>query len=406
MSAGRSRIFLAFGAVAAALVVLGALIMLRRHAEFRALAADTEAQAIPNVAVIHPIPGAAAEELVLPGSLQAWVESPIYARTSGYLRRWYHDIGARVARGDPLADIETPEVDQQLAAARADLVTAQANRRLAGITAARYGDLLKTDSVSRQEADNAAGDLAAKSAMANSLEANVRRLEQLKGFQRVNSPFDGVVTRRNVGTGTLVNAGNGGATQVLFVVAQTDPIRVYVNVPEAYAPSVHAGLSAQLTVTQFPGQAFRGEVVRSAGAIDPATHAMLAEIDVPNAAGKLLPGGYARVHLSVPSEGGRMRLPLNALLFRAEGLRAAVVDASDRIRLTPVTVGRDYGSYLEILTGVEPADRIVLNPSDGIEAGQQVHAREVANPLAPPVADARPGPGGGAPAGGAGPGPR
>ncbi|HET9595292.1 MAG TPA: efflux RND transporter periplasmic adaptor subunit [Anaeromyxobacteraceae bacterium] len=390
MSEGRSRIFLVLAAVAVALVLLGALVLLRRRADFRALAADTEAQAIATVAVIHPLADAAGEELVLPGSLQAFVESPIYARASGYLRRWYHDIGARVQRGDPLADIEAPEVDQQLASARADLAAAQATRRVAELTATRYGELLADNGVSRQEAENAAGDLAAKTAAVHSLEANVKRLEQLKGFQRVTSPFSGVVTRRNVDPGTLVNAGNGGASQVLFVVAQTDPIRVFVNVPEAQAAAVRPGLAARLGVTQFPGEAFRGEVVRTAGAIDPATHAMLAEIDVPNAAGKLLPGGYARVHLSaLPAQGQRVRLPLNALLFRAEGLRAAVVDQDDRIRLQAVAVGRDHGTYLEIVTGLDPADRVVLNPPDGIAAGQRVRVREVASPVAPPAADAR-----------------
>jgi len=384
----KSALFRVLLGVAAALVIVGALLMMQRRAQFQALAKDTEAQTVLTVAVIHPTARRDAEELVLPGTLQAYVESPIYARTNGYLRKWYHDIGSWVSQGEPLADIDTPEVDQQLLAAKADLVTAQANERLAQITDARYRELLKTDSVSRQEVDNAIGDLAAKSAIVHSLEANVRRLEQLKSFQHIYSPFGGIVTRRNVDPGTLVNAGNGGSSQLLFVVAQTDPMRVYLSVPESYAPSIHSGLAAYLTLTQYPGQTFEGEVVRTSGAIDPSTHALLTEVDVPNKSRQLLPGGYAQVHLTVKVGGERLQVPVNALLFRSEGLRAAVVDSSRRVHLQELAIGRDFGTSLEVLTGLRGSDFIVLNPPDGLEAGQEVHPREVANPLAPaPPAD-------------------
>ena len=381
--AQKSALFLVFSVLAASLVVIGGLLMVWRHRQFQALAKDTEAQTIPTVAVIHPAAQVASEELVLPGTLQAFVESPIYARTNGYLRKWYHDIGSRVVQGEPLADIDTPEVDQQLLSARADLVTAQANEHLSEITEARYRELLKTDSVSRQEVDNAAGDLAAKRAIVHSLEANVRRLEETKSFQRIYSPFEGVITRRNVDIGTLINAGNGGASQLLFVLAKTDPMRVYVSVPEAFAPSIRPGLPAYLTVTHYPGETFRGEVVRTAGAIDLATHALLTEVDVPNREGRLLPGGYAQVHLHIQLEGDRLRVPVNALLFRSEGLRAVVVDQNQRVRLQALAIGRDYGASLEVVSGLKADDLIVLNPPDGIEAGQEVRAREVANPLLP-----------------------
>jgi RND family efflux transporter MFP subunit len=370
------------------LVVIGAVMMFQRRAQFQALAKDTEIQSVPTVAVFHPLAQAGAEDLVLPGTLQAYVESPIYARTNGYLRKWYHDIGTRVAKGELLAEIDTPEVDQQLMQARADLVTAQANANLSQITAKRYGELLKTDGVSKQEVDNAEGDLAAKRATVQSSEANVRRLEETKLFQKIYAPFSGVITQRNVDIGTLVNAGNGGTSQQLFFLAQTDPIRVFVNVPEAYAPSIHRGLGAYLELTQFPGQKFQGEVVRTAEAIDLATRTLLTEVDVPNKTGQLLPGGYAQVHLEIKVQGQRLQVPVNALLFRSEGLRAVIVDANHRVRLQPLAIGRDYGTSLEVLNGLKSDDLIVLNPPDSIESGQEVHVKEVSNPLLPPPAPA------------------
>jgi len=385
-SARKSPLFIAFFGIVVVLVVVGALIMLQRRSQFKALAENTENMAVPTVAIIHPTPQNSDEDLVLPGTLHAYVESPIYARTNGYLKKWYHDIGSHVEKGDILADIETPEVDQQLMQARADLVTAQANERLSQITATRYTELLKTDGVSKQEVDNANGDLEAKQATTQSAAANVRRLEELKSFQRVFAPFAGVVTQRNVDIGTLINAGNGGTSQQLFYLAQTDPIRVYVNVPEAYAPSIRKGLGAYLELTQFPGQKFAGQVVRTAEAIDLSTRTLLTEVDVPNKSGQLLPGGYAQVHLQVKVTHGRLLVPVNSLLFRQEGLRAVVIDSNHRVRLQSLSIGRDYGTSLEVLNGLEESDWIVLNPPDSIENGEEVHVKEVPNPLpTPPI---------------------
>jgi len=386
--ARKSRLFVVFFVTVVVLVVLGALVMFQRRSQFQALAENTETLAVPTVAIIHPLTESRAEDLVLPGTLQAYVESPIYARTNGYLVKWYHDIGSRVNKGDLLADIETPEVDQQLMQAKADLVTAQANEHLSEITEARYSELLKTDGVSKQEVDNATGDLAAKKAIVQSSEANVRRLQELKSFQKVYAPFTGVVTQRNVDIGTLINAGNGGTSQQLFYLAQTDPIRVYVNVPESYAPSIHKGLGAFLELAQYPGQRFQGEVVRTAEAIDLATRTLLTEVDVPNKSGLLLPGGYAQVHLEVHVQGDRLQVPVNALLFRSEGLRAVVIDANHRVRLQALSIGRDYGTSLEVLTGLKPEDWIVLNPPDSIENGEEVRVKEVKDPLAATAAPA------------------
>ena len=379
----KGKLFLVFFVAVAVLIVLGAVVLLQRRTDFQALAKDTETLAVPTVAVIHPTQENAGEDLVLPGTLQAYVESPIYARTNGYLKKWYHDIGSRVNKGELLADIETPEVDQQLDQARADLVTAQANEHLSQITEARYSELLKTDGVSKQEVDNATGDFAAKQAIVLSAQANVRRLEELKSFQKVYAPFSGVVTQRTVDIGTLINAGNGGTSQQLFYLAQTDPIRLYVNVPEIYAPSIHKGLGAYVEVSQYPGEKFQGQVVRTAEAIDLATRTLLTEVDVPNKAGLLLPGGYAQVHLAIHVEGTRLQVPVNALLFRSEGLRAVVIDANHKVQLQPLTIGRDYGTSLEVLTGLKPDDWIVLNPPDSIQSGEDVHVNEVKNPLAP-----------------------
>ena len=386
----KSRIFLLFFVIVVALVVVGALTLIQRRSQYQALAKETETLAIPTVSVIHATPAKGQEDLVLPGTMQAYVESPIYARTSGYVKKWYHDIGTRVAQGDLLADIDTPEVDQQLSQARADLATSQANANLSKITAARYQELIKTDGVSKQEVDNAVGDLAAKDATVNSAQANVRRLEELEGFKHVVAPFSGVVTRRQTDIGQLVNAGNGGATQELFTLAKTDPLRVYVNVPEAYAPSIHPGVPAYLELTQYAGRKFEGKVVRTAESIDLSTRTLLTEVDVPNHTGELLPGGYAQVHLDVHVGIERVQVPVNALLFRAEGLRAIVVDANHKVHLQPITVGRDYGTSLEVLQGITAADWIVINPADSIDDGQQVNVKEISLKPSTPTAQTPP----------------
>jgi RND family efflux transporter MFP subunit len=381
-----SRLFTILFVVVVLLVLFGAVTLFQRRTQYQALAKETETLAIPTVAVIHPTTESTQEDLVLPGTMQAYVESPIYARTNGYLKQWYHDIGSRVHQGDLLVDIDTPEVDQQLSQARADLNTSQANANLSKITATRFQDLIKTDGVSKQEVDNAVGDLEAKVATVKSSEANVRRLEELESFKHVYAPFSGVITRRNVDTGTLINAGNGGASQQLFFLAQTDPIRVYLSVQEQYAPSIHAGLGAFLELTQYPGQRFEGKVVRTAESIDLNTRTLLTEVDVPNHNGSLLPGGYAQVHLQVKVSGARLAVPVNALLFRSEGLRAVVVDSNHRAHLKPLTIGRDYGTTLEVLNGLEASDWMVLNPADSIEDGQEVRVKEITPTAATPPA--------------------
>jgi RND family efflux transporter MFP subunit len=384
----KSRLFGFLFLAAIVLVIIGAFTLLQRRSQYQALAKETETLAIPTVAIIHPTTEPPDEGLVLPGSMQAYVESPIYARTNGYLKKWYRDIGSRVRKGELLADIDTPEVDQQLSQSRADLETSKANAHLSRITATRYEELIKTDGVSKQEVDNAQGDFAAKQAIVASSQANVRRLEELESFKHIYAPFSGVITRRNVDTGTLVNAGNGGSSQQLFFLAQTDPIRVFVNVPESAAPSIKSGLVANLELTQYPGRKFQGKVVRTAESIDPVSRTLLTEVDVPNKSAELLPGGYAQVHLAVKIAGDRLQVPVNALLFRSEGLRAIVVDSNHQLHFRPLTIGRDYGITLEVLQGLSASDWIVLNPADSLDDGQQVNVKEVAAKPAPPPAGA------------------
>jgi RND family efflux transporter MFP subunit len=372
----KSRLFLFLIGIAVVLVIVGIFTLLQRREQYNALAKETEKLAVPTVAVIHPTLEPAQEDLVLPSTLQPYTESPIYARTTGYLKKWYHDIGTHVQQGEQLADIDTPEVDQQLSQARADLGTMQANENLSRITATRYQELIKTDGVSKQEVDNAVGDYAARRAAVASAQANVRRLEELESFKHIYAPFGGVITRRNVDIGNLINAGNGGSAQELFFLAATDPIRAYVSVPEVYASAVHHGLGAYLELTQYPGEKFQGKVARTADAIDLASRTLNTEVDVPNGNGRLLPGGYAQVHLLVGVTGTRLQVPVNALLFRAEGLRAVVVDANHKTHLQPLAIGRDYGTALEVLQGLRPEDWIVLNPPDSLDEGMQVNVKE------------------------------
>jgi RND family efflux transporter MFP subunit len=373
-----SRLFLLLIGVVIVLVIVGAVTLVQRRSQYEALANETEKLAVPTVSVIHPIAELGQEDLVLPSTLQAYVESPIYARTTGYVKKWYHDIGSRVQKGELLADIDTPEVDQQLSQARAELNTSQANSDLSRITATRYEELIKTDGVSKQEVDNAVGDYAAKKATVQSSEANVRRLEELESFKHIYAPFSGVITRRNIDIGNLINAGNGGTAQELFFLAQTDPIRAYVSVPEVYASAIRPGLGAFLELTQYPSQKFQGKVVRTADAIDLASRTLNTEVDVPNRAAQLLPGGYAQVHLLVKVTGAHLQVPVNALLFRSEGLRAVVIDADHKTHLRPLAIGRDYGTTLEVLQGLDAGDWIVLNPADSLEEGIAVNVKQVA----------------------------
>jgi membrane fusion protein, multidrug efflux system len=353
--------------------ILGIYAVSQRATEHQALAQQTERMAVPYVSVIRATPINSDSEMVLPGTLKPYVESPIYARTNGYLKTWYKDIGSHVAKGETLAEIDTPEIDQQLAQARADLVTSQANLNLSSITAARYQDLIKTDSVSRQDLDNANGDLAAKRAMVQSAEANVKRLEEMESFKRVYAPFAGIITQRNVDPGTLINAGNGGsATREMFDLAQIDPMRVYVSVPQADTPSIHLGLKACLSLSELSERQFCGTVVRTANAIDPDTRTLLTEVDVPNGSGALLPGAYAQVHFDVKISGQHLSLPINALLFRPEGTIAAVVEPNSRLVFKKLTVGRDLGNALEVLQGIDASDKVVVNPPDALEPNELV----------------------------------
>jgi RND family efflux transporter MFP subunit len=336
-----------------------------------ALAHETLANSIPTVAVVHPTATAGTEELVLPGNMQAFIDTPIWARASGYLKNWYVDIGARVKQGQLLAEIEAPEIDQQLQQARANLATDQANLKLAQITSERYANLFKTDSVARQDVDNAVQAAAAQTATVNSAQANVARLQQLVAYEKVFAPFDGVITARNVDVGALVDAGANTAGKELFHLASNATLRVYVNVPQVYSRAAKPGVSAALTLTEFPSRQFHGRVVRNADAIDTASRTLLVEVDVNNPTGELLPGSYVSVHLKLPSKIEAVTVPVNTLLFRSEGLRAAVV-RDGRTSLVPVTIGRDFGDTVEIVSGLGRTDSVIVNPSDSIVPGQQV----------------------------------
>src|SRR5580704_3674556 len=355
-------------------LVLGIYTVSQRMSEHKALAQQTEQMAVPFVSVVGVSLKNNDSEMMLPGSLKPEVESPLYARTNGYLKKWYKDIGSHVEKGDILAEIDTPEIDQQLAQARADLVTSQANLSLSTLTATRYQELIKSDSVSRQDLDNANGDLAARRAMVQSADANVKRLEEMESFKRVYAPFAGIITQRNVDPGTLINAGNGGsATKEMFDLAQIDPLRVFVSVPQSYGPSIHVGMKACLELSEYTGRSFCGQVARTANAIDPGTRTLLAEVDVPNPSGILLPGSYAQVNFNAKLSGQRLTLPINALLFRPEGTMAAVVGPDNRLSLKKLVIGRDFGASLEILEGITPEDNIVINPPDALEQGELVN---------------------------------
>ena len=371
------RALMVVGVALLALIVAGAITLITRASHEQALAKETEQQTVPTVAVVHPLAEKPDEELVLPGTLQAFAESPIYARTSGYLVRWYKDIGSRVYEGELLATIDTPEVDQELDQARATRQQIVAQLELAKISAERWEKLRNSDSVSAQEADQQTSGYRQAQANLAAAEANVRRLEQLEGFKKVYAPFSGVITKRNVDPGALINAGAGATGRELFDIARVDPLRVYTNVPQSYAPFIKVKGTATITLQEFPGERFSAEVARTAEAIDPNTRTLLTEVDVPNKSGRLLPGSLGQVHYAVGSNVNKVTVPVNAMLFRSEGPRLAVVGADHRIELRPISIGRDYGTTLEVLDGVSPQDQIVINPPDSLEEGQQVN-------LAPP----------------------
>ena len=361
------------------LLVAGGFSVVRRFSERHALAKETEKLAVPTVAVTRPASAPSNEDMTLPAQLQAYTQSVIYSRTNGYLLRWTKDIGSKVNKGELLADIDTPEVDQELSQAKAARQQIEAQLQLAKSSAERWTNLRKTDSVSQQEADQQTSAYTQAQANLAAADANVRRLEQLESFKHIYAPFSGVVTRRNVDTGALVNAG-AAQGQGLFQVAQVDPLRVYVNVPQSDAPSIKRGMAAYIQLREFPGQKFTGEVVRTADAIDPATRTLLTEIDVPNKNGRLLPGAYAEVSFAVPIQTQRITVPVNTLLFRAEGPRVAVVGNDQKVHLKPVIIGRDFGTKLEVIGGLEGNEQIVVNPADSLEDGQQVNVKAGGEP--------------------------
>jgi RND family efflux transporter MFP subunit len=332
---------------------------------------ETIDMSVPTVSVVHPKRGAMKDEIVLPGNIQAFTISPVYARTSGYLKKWYVDIGGRVKSGQLLAEIETPEVDKQLDQARADLTTAQANLKLAEITMNRDLGLLK-DAIPKQDVDNAVGAYEADKSIVVSQTANVKRLEQLVSFEKVYASFDGVITARNTDIGQLINAGNGGVSQQLFTLAATDTLRVFVNVPQVYSRSAVPGVVAQLTLAQYPNRRFIGKVVRNAESIDPASRTLLTEVDVDNKTGELLPGSFAQVHLTLAAKTPSLLLPVNALLFRAEGLQAGVVREGGKVELMTIVMGKDYGSEVEVVSGLREDDNVIVNPPDSLATGSIV----------------------------------
>ena len=339
----------------------------------RELRQDTQRRESIAVVTAVPMQSAASQEIVLPGNIRAFMDAPIYARTNGYLRRWYADIGTHVRKGQLLADIETPEADQQLAQARADLASSQANANLAKTTAARYQGLLQSDSVSKQDTDNAVAAERAQSATVASAQANVARLAELQGFQKITAPFDGVITARNTDVGQLINSGAGSPQTELFHMADVKTLRVFVNLPQTDCADIKVGTTASVTVPEQPGRSFSGTLVRTADSIDPATRTLLVEVDVDNRDGQLLAGAYAEVHFKVRSPAPTLMVPVTALLYRSEGLRIAVVDTQNKAKLLPITLGRDYGTRVEVLTGLSAGDHFIDNPPDSLVDGQEVH---------------------------------
>ena len=352
------------------LVVSGILPRIQARSSLRK---ETQELALASVAVVRPKTSSGEQELVLPANVQAFVDAPIYARINGYLKRWYVDMGAHVKEGQLLAEIDTPEINQQLRQAHADLATAEANMHLAQITEERYRELLKSNVVSKQEADNAAGDYAAKQAIVQSAQANVKRLQETQSFQKIYAPFSGVISARNTDVGALIDAGSsGGSRTELFHLVQPDKLRVYVNIPEAFAPAAKPKLSADLVLSEFPGKRFQAKLVRTADAIDRTTRTLPVEFNVNNPTGVLLSGAYAEVHLKLPGAASSLIVPVNVLLFRSEGLRAAVVRDGHHAELVPLTLGHDYGSEVEVLSGLKADDNVIINPPDSLVSGQAV----------------------------------
>jgi RND family efflux transporter MFP subunit len=380
-SSPMSRLGMIVLAVAVLVVAAGIYRGIRgRAAAETALAHITEAAAIPNVNVIHPEGSPPEQMLVLPGNVQAYADTPIYARTSGYLRQWHFDIGAHVKRGDLLAEIETPEVDEQLHQASADLATSQANLALAESTWKRDQTLFDKHWVSGQERDTTFGAYEADKTIVTSKEADVSRLQRLQSYEKVYAPFDGIITARNTDVGALIDAGAASLGRELFHLSAIDQVRIFTAVPEIYTRSVHIGAEASVTLDEFPGVSFHGTVVRSTDAIDPSSRALTVEVDVDNQDGRLLPGAYAFVHLALPTNAraASVTVPAEAVIFRKEGLRVAVV-RNGMAELVPIAVGRDYGTKLEVVSGLDASDEVILDPSDSLTNGTAVRAQPPAS---------------------------
>jgi RND family efflux transporter MFP subunit len=380
---GPSRLALLLGLVAA--VALGLFIYFGIHGRLEAesnLQDATERAAVSAVGVVHPKAAAPIDEVVLPGATQPFVNSPIYARTNGYLVKWFYDIGAKVKKGDLLAIIDTPELDKQLEQARAELASAKSNLALSKITAERWQGLVKTRSVSQQSTDQAVDNLSATQASVDSYGANVRRLEDMVSFEKVYAPFDGVITLRNTDTGWLIDAGAGSLSKQLFQLAQTSTLRIFVAVPEVYSRAARVGATATLTLDEFPGQTFRGRITRTSQSIDMAARTLNTEIDVDNPTEQLLPGAYVQVHLKLPNRTRSVIIPANALLFRSEGLRVGVV-RNQHAQLIPITIGVDYGSSVQVTSGLTLEDQVIVSPSDSLVSGTPVRIANQAVSTAP-----------------------
>ncbi|HSY94362.1 MAG TPA: efflux RND transporter periplasmic adaptor subunit [Steroidobacteraceae bacterium] len=366
--------------VALCLAVWGEVSRVRARASLGKEAAQA---AIPTVVTVTPNRTPLGEELVLPGTVQAYIEAPIYARTNGYLKEWRTDIGTQVTKGQLLGEIDTPEVDRQLAQAEADLATARANESLSNSTNVRWKGLLATESVSKQDADEKAGDAAAKKAAADSAAANVARLRDLTSFKRVVAPFDGVITARNTDIGALINAGQSTGAE-LFRIADMHKLRIFVQVPEAYAAATLPGLEAELRFAEQPSRIFTARTVRTSNALDPTLRTLQVELELDNAKRDVFPGAYAEVHFKLPASAQSLRLPANTVLFRAAGLQVATIDGQKRVKLKSIVQGRDFGSTIEILSGVEADEVVILNPPDSLTDGVLVR---IASPPPDPSKD-------------------
>jgi len=361
---------LIFSVVVLAVLFFGIRSRLNAEASLRTVTAQ---MAVPSVSVVQPKPAAQAQEIILPGNMQPFISSPVYARTDGYLKKWYFDIGAHVKAGQLLATIQSPEIDEQLSQAQSTLATAQANLNLAEITKTRYEAMFQKHAVAQQDRDNAAGTYSANKAAVDADMANVRHFEALVSFEKVYAPFDGVITARNTDIGDLINAGSSSTAKTdLFHIAQTGTVRAYVNVPEEYSRGIHPGATeADILLAEFPGQKFPGKVVRTSESINGATRTLLTEIDLPNPGNILLTGSYAEVHLHIPSPSSTFLIPVSTLIFRSERLQAGIV-RNGKVELADLTPGHDFGSEIEVVAGLKPGDQVVMNPPDSLVSGQQV----------------------------------